>query len=49
MWLPAAAAFVAMLLATIVHTFNYDRDTQLSADEVRNIEHSRTALLAGHV
>jgi len=49
MWLPAAAAFAAMLVAVIVHTFNYDRDTHLSADEVRKIEGSRTALLAGHV
>ncbi len=49
MWLPAAAAFAAMLLAIIVHTFNYDRDTEVSADEVRTIERSRTALLAGHV
>jgi cytochrome o ubiquinol oxidase subunit 1 len=49
MWLAAAAAFAAMLVAIIVHTFNYDRETHLSADEVRNIEGSRTALLAGHV
>ncbi len=49
MWLPAAAAFAAMLAAIIVHTFNYDRDTELSADEVQKIERSRTALLAGDV
>jgi cytochrome o ubiquinol oxidase subunit I len=49
MWLPAAATFVALLVAVIVHTFNYDRDYHLSAAEVVRVEGIRTRLLAGHV
>jgi cytochrome o ubiquinol oxidase subunit 1 len=49
MWLPAAAAFLAMLLAVIVHTFNYERDYHLDADEVLKIERLRTTGLAAHV
>jgi cytochrome o ubiquinol oxidase subunit 1 len=46
MWLPAAPAFVAMLVATIVHTFNYDRDFHIPAKEVARVESARTRLMA---
>jgi cytochrome o ubiquinol oxidase subunit I len=46
MWLPAGIAFVAMLAAAIYHTFNYDRDFNIPADEVARIEGARTRALA---
>jgi cytochrome o ubiquinol oxidase subunit 1 len=46
MWLPAALAFVATVGASIVHTFNYDRDYHIPADEVARCEQARTAALA---
>jgi cytochrome o ubiquinol oxidase subunit I len=46
MWLPAAVSFVAMLVAAIVHTFNYDRDFHIPADEVTRSEEARTRALA---
>jgi cytochrome o ubiquinol oxidase subunit 1 len=49
MWLPAIAAFVALLIAVIAHTFNYDRDYHLSADEVLRTEERRTRMLVNHV
>jgi cytochrome o ubiquinol oxidase subunit 1 len=49
MWLPAAAAFAALLVAIIVHTFNYDRDHHVPAAEVLRIENARTLSLSGHV
>ncbi len=45
----AAAAFVALIAAAIVHTFNYDRDFHIPADEVARTEDARTRLLASHV
>lgn len=45
MWLIAGLSFVAMLAAAIVHTFNYDRDYYISADEVARIEAERTKQL----
>jgi cytochrome o ubiquinol oxidase subunit 1 len=47
MWLPAAVAFGAILLAIIVHSFNYDRDYHVSAAEVLRVEAARTLSLAG--
>jgi len=47
MWLPAAVAFAALLLAIIVHSFNYDRDYHVSAAEVLRVEAARTLSLAG--
>ncbi|WP_372570303.1 cytochrome o ubiquinol oxidase subunit I [Ruegeria jejuensis] len=44
-WL-AAASFAAALLYGIGHTFNYDRDYDIPADEVRSIEDQRSAQLA---
>ncbi|HEY8050097.1 MAG TPA: cytochrome o ubiquinol oxidase subunit I, partial [Ramlibacter sp.] len=46
MWIPAGIAFVAMLAAAITHTFNYDRDFHIDADEVRRTEDERTLALA---
>ena len=49
MWLVAGVAFVTMLIAAIVHTFNYKRDFHIPADEVVRVEDARTRMLAGHV
>jgi cytochrome o ubiquinol oxidase subunit 1 len=49
MWLLAIVAFVSLLLVAIGHTFNYDREYYIPADEVSRIEQSRTDLLASHV
>jgi len=49
MWLVAGVAFVATLVATIVHTFNYKRDYHIPAEEVLRVENARSRLLAGHV
>jgi len=47
MWLPAAGAFAAMLIAIIVHSFNYDRDYHVPAEEVLHVEAARTLSLSG--
>lgn len=49
MWLLAGVSFAALLLATIIHTFNYKRDYHIPVDEVVRTEGDRTRLLAGHV
>jgi cytochrome o ubiquinol oxidase subunit 1 len=49
MWLLAGLSFVALLAAAIVHTFNYQRDFHIPADEVTATENARTQLLAHHV
>ncbi|MDE1950367.1 MAG: cbb3-type cytochrome c oxidase subunit I, partial [Burkholderiales bacterium] len=49
MWLVAAVSFAALIVATIVHTFNYQRDFHIPADEVTRTEDARTRLLAQHV
>jgi cytochrome o ubiquinol oxidase subunit 1 len=49
MWLPAVVAFAAVLVAVVIHTFNYDRDYHLSANEVLRVENLRTQVLANHV
>lgn len=46
MWLPAAVGFLATVAAAIVHTFNYDRDFHIPADQVTRSEDARTARLA---
>jgi cytochrome o ubiquinol oxidase subunit 1 len=46
MWIPAGLAFAAMIGAAIVHTFNYDRDFHIPADEVTRSEDARTRALA---
>jgi cytochrome o ubiquinol oxidase subunit I len=45
-WWLAAASFVALLAVAIGHTFNYHRDFHIPADEVAQVEHGRTRLLA---
>ncbi|MEB0164637.1 cytochrome o ubiquinol oxidase subunit I, partial [Glaciimonas sp. CA11.2] len=49
MWLLAGVGFVAMLAAIIAHTFNYNRDYFIPADEVVRVEDERTRLLGSHV
>ncbi|HWT18330.1 MAG TPA: cytochrome o ubiquinol oxidase subunit I [Variovorax sp.] len=46
MWLVAGVAFFAMLAAVIIHTFNYERDYHIPAEEVVRTEDERTRLLA---
>ena len=46
MWWLAAASFAALLAVAIGHTFNYDRDFHIPADEVRASEDARTDRLA---
>jgi cytochrome o ubiquinol oxidase subunit 1 len=46
MWLVAGLTFAAVVVATIVHTFNYRRDFHIPADEVTRSEDRRTAALA---
>ncbi|MBD0415460.1 cytochrome o ubiquinol oxidase subunit I [Oryzicola mucosus] len=45
-WWLAAVCFVAILAVAISHTFNYDRDFHIEADEVTRTEGARTKLLA---
>jgi len=49
MWLLAAVSLLAVIVTTIVHTFNYKRDYHISADEVARTEAERTRMLAAHV
>ncbi|MFT4193558.1 cytochrome o ubiquinol oxidase subunit I [Ottowia sp.] len=46
MWLLAGLSFAAMVLAAIVHTFNYKRDYHIPAAEVTETENLRTQQLA---
>ncbi len=39
-WWLAVLSFVALLAAAITHTFNYDRDGHLDAEEVARFEHT---------
>jgi cytochrome o ubiquinol oxidase subunit 1 len=45
MWTPVVITFAATVIAAIVHTFNYDRDYHIPADEVTRSEDARTAAL----
>ena len=47
MWCGWRRAFVALIVAAIVHTFNYDRDYHIPADEVARTEDARARQLAG--
>jgi cytochrome o ubiquinol oxidase subunit 1 len=49
MWLVAIAAFVAMMVAIIVHTFNYKRDYYIPVEQVIRTENDRTRLLDSYV
>ncbi|KRE15991.1 cytochrome o ubiquinol oxidase subunit I [Bosea sp. Root483D1] len=44
-WWLAALAFVSVIAAVIIHTFNYDRDFHIPAEEVVQAEDARTQLL----
>jgi cytochrome o ubiquinol oxidase subunit 1 len=44
-WL-AAASFVALVGGAILHSFNYNRDYHIPADEVTRVEDARTRQLA---
>ena len=46
MWWLAALSFIALLVYAIAHTFNYDRDYFIPAEEVAETEGERTRLLA---
>ncbi|WP_290539269.1 cytochrome o ubiquinol oxidase subunit I [Alcanivorax sp.] len=46
MWLAAAVSFVVLVATAIYHTFNYDRDYYIPAEEVERIEAERTKVLA---
>jgi cytochrome o ubiquinol oxidase subunit 1 len=46
-WWLAAATFALTIIGTIVHTFNYNRDFYIPADEVAQTEGGRTRQLAG--
>jgi cytochrome o ubiquinol oxidase subunit 1 len=46
-WWLAAATFLAMAVVTIGHTFNYNRDFYIPADEVIRAEGLRTTMLSG--
>ena len=45
-WWLAIATFVALVVAAIVHTFNYQRDFHIPAAEVAATEAARTQQLA---
>ena len=45
-WWLAIGSFVALLAAIIIHTFNYNRDFHIPAEEVATAENARTRLLA---
>ena len=49
MWLVAVLGFAAMLVAIIVHTFNYHRDHFIPAEQVVRTEGIRTRLMESHV
>ncbi len=46
MWLLAGVSFVALIGTAIYHTFNYNRDYYIPAEEVARIEAERTRVLA---
>ncbi|OOG61630.1 cytochrome o ubiquinol oxidase subunit I [Rhodanobacter sp. B04] len=49
MWPLAVLSFIALLAVAIGHTFNYQRDYHIPADEVSRVEAARSELLANHV
>ena len=46
MWWLSALSFGGILAVAIFHTFNYDRDFHIHADEVKRTEDERTRILA---
>jgi cytochrome o ubiquinol oxidase subunit 1 len=49
MWPLAVLSFAALILVSIIHTFNYKRDYYVPAEEVVRAEDARTRLLAKNV
>ncbi|MNN98620.1 Cytochrome bo(3) ubiquinol oxidase subunit 1 [compost metagenome] len=49
MWWLAGLSFAGIVLASIIHTFNYKRDYYIPAAQVEVTEEARTQLLARHV
>jgi cytochrome o ubiquinol oxidase subunit 1 len=45
-WWLAALSFAGVVIASIIHTFNYGRDYHIPADEVRATEAARDRQLA---
>jgi cytochrome o ubiquinol oxidase subunit I len=43
----ACVGFATLLIAILVHTFNYKRDYHIPAGEVTRVEDIRTRVLAG--
>jgi hypothetical protein len=48
-WWLAGVSFAAVIVASIIHTFNYKRDFYIPAAEVVATEEARTLQLARHV
>ncbi|MFT4103008.1 MAG: cbb3-type cytochrome c oxidase subunit I, partial [Burkholderiaceae bacterium] len=48
-WWLAGLSFAALVVIAIIHTFNYDRDYHIPAEDVVREENARTQLLASHV
>jgi len=46
MWWLSALSFAGILVVAIFHTFNYDRDFHIHADEIERTEQERTRILA---
>jgi len=49
MWPLTIASFAAIVLVSIIHTFNYNRDYHIPAPQVAATESARTQLLSRHV
>ena len=49
MWLVAGLGFFALMVAIIIHTFNYKRDYFIPADEVARTESKRTLMMESYV
>lgn len=49
MWPLTALSFIGIVAYSIYHTFNYNRDFHIPAEEVSRIEAERTLQLANHV
>jgi len=45
-WWLAALSFAGLIAAAITHTFDYNRDFYISAEDVVRLENQRTAQLA---
>ena len=49
MWLVAGLAFVSLITAIIIHTFNYNRDFYIPAEQVIRTENERTRIMESYV